>query len=177
MLGVSLLLGATEVLPLVALAVLLHEMGHLLALRLFGVRVEQIYFTGFGAEIRADTRYLPYWKDIICTISGPFANFLAAILLSRITGDYLLAGANLLQGAFNLLPLTGLDGARALHLFISCLLDPARADCFCRVVEIVCAIMIAIWSLYMVIFCGTGGFLLIAVTGIFVNIWRETCVK
>lgn len=177
MLGVSLFLGATEVLPLVALAALLHEMGHLLALRLFGVCVNEIHFTVFGAEIRADTRFLPYWKDVICTLAGPGVNIFSALILSRIAGDYLLAGANLLQGAFNLLPLTGLDGARSLHLLISWLLDPVRADRICRVVESSCVLMIAVWSLYLVLCCRTGGFLLIAVAGILVNIWREIRVK
>ena len=174
-LGISLFLGAAEVLPLVALAALLHELGHLFALRLFGVCVEGIYFTSFGAEIRADTRFLPYWQDVICTLAGPGINIFAAVLLSRLAEDYLLAGANLLQGGFNLL--TGLDGARALHLLISWLIDPVCADRICRIVEVICVLLMAACALYLVICCGSGGFLLIAVIGIFINIWREMCAK
>ncbi len=173
MLGGALLLGAAEVLPLVALAALLHEMGHLLALRVFRVSVEAIHFTAFGMEIRADTRFLPYGKDIICTLAGPGMNLLMAVILSRLAGDYLLAGANLLEGAFNLLPLTGLDGARALHLLLSWLFDPVRADRICRIIEVVCALLLAVCSLYLMVCCRTGGFLLVAVVGIFVNIWHE----
>ena len=173
LLGGSLLLGAGEVLPLVALAALLHEIGHLLPLSLFGVHVEEIYFTAFGVEIQADTRYLPYWKDIICTLAGPLANILSAFVLSRMVGDYLFAGANLLQGCFNLLPLAELDGARALHLFLSWLIDPVRADRICCVVEFLCALLFVILSLYLVICHHTGGFLLVAVLGIFVGIWHR----
>lgn len=173
MLGGALLLGAVEVLPLISLAALLHEMGHLLALRVFGVGVEGIYFTAFGMEIRADTRFLPYQKDIICTLAGPLVNLLSAVVLARLAGDYLLAGANLLEGVFNLLPLTGLDGARALHLLLSWRLDPIRADRICRMVEVVCALLLAVCALYLMVCCRTGGFLLFAVVGIFVNIWRE----
>ncbi len=169
--------GAGEVLPLVALAALLHELGHLFALRLFGVNVEGIYFTSFGMEIRADTRFLPYGKDLICTLAGPIVNVSAAFVLSRMAGDYLLAGANLLQGCFNLLPLTGLDGARALHLLVSWLADPVCADRICRIVEVLCALLIALFSLYLVVRCHTGGFLLLAVFGVFVNIWRDMRVK
>ncbi len=173
MLGGALLLGAVEVLPLISLAALLHEMGHLLALRVFGVGVEGIYFTAFGMEIRADTRFLPYQKDMICTLAGPLVNLLSAVVLARLAGDYLLAGANLLEGVFNLLPLTGLDGARALHLLLSWCFDPIRADRICRMVEVVCAVLLAVGSLYLMVCWHTGGFLLVAVVGIFVNIWRD----
>lgn len=173
MLGGSLFLGAGEVLPLVALAALLHEVGHLLPLSLFGVHVEGIYFTVFGVEIQADTKYLPYWKDIVCTLAGPLMNILTAFILARTAGDYLLAGANLLQGCFNLLPLTGLDGARALHLLLNWLIGPERADGICCAVEIACALLFVVLSLYLVICHRTGGFLLFAGVGIFVSIWRR----
>ena len=173
MLGVSLFLGAGEVMWHVALAALLHEIGHFLLLALFGVCVEGIYFTAFGVEIQADTRYLPYWKDIVCTLAGPLINILAAVFLARVVGQYLLAGANFLQGCFNLLPLTGLDGARALHLILSWVIDPERADRICCVVEFLCAMLFMILSLYLVICHHTGGFLLVAVLGIFVGIWRR----
>ena len=173
LLGISLFLGAGEVLPTIAPAALLHEMGHLLFLSVFRVSVEGIYFTVFGVEIQADTRYLPYWKDIICTLAGPFVNIFAAFVLSRMVGDYLLAGANLLQGGFNLLPITGLDGARALHLFLSWMIEPERADRICCAVEILFAFLFVMVSLYLVICHHTGGFLLVAMLGIFVSIWRR----
>ena len=44
----SLCIGAGEVLPLVGMAALCHEMGHLVALVLFGAAVEGINFTCFG---------------------------------------------------------------------------------------------------------------------------------
>ena len=114
----ALWIGAGEVLPLVVLAAICHELGHLAALRLVGVRVERLRLTAFGAELRADTRFLPYGKEILCTLAGPAVNLLLALLLARVSGDYLLAGANLIQGCFNLLPIYPLDGGRV----ISCLL-------------------------------------------------------
>lgn len=169
----TVVIGAAEVLPSAAMAALLHEAAHLLALRLFGVRVELIRFTVFGAEIRADTKYIPYWKDILCTLAGPVGNILAAFLFARAAGDYLSAGTNLLQGCFNLLPLTGLDGARALRLVLCCLLDPVRADRISRVVELAGAALLTLGVLYLVARYCTGGFLLMALSGVFVSIWRE----
>ena len=176
-LGGALFCGAGEILPLVFLAVLLHEMGHLLALRLFGVAVEGICFTAFGVEIQADTRFLPYVRELICTMAGPMMNIAAAFLLSRTAGDYLLAGANLLQGCYNLIPMTGLDGAHALHLLVSWWIDPMCADRVCRAVELVCAIACLLLSLFLVIYHRAGGFLLFAMVGIFVGIWRDMRAK
>ena len=176
-LGGALLCGAWEILPLVFLAAMLHEMGHLLALRLFGVTVEVISFTAFGVKIQADTRFLSYGKDLICTLAGPMMNIAAALLFSRVAGNYLLAGANILQGCFNLLPMTGLDGARALHLLVSWWSDPICADRVCRMVELICALVGVLLSVYLVIYHRTGGFLLFAMVGIFVSIWRDMRAK
>ena len=92
----ALLAGAGGVLPLVLLSALCHELGHLAALRLAGTEVELLRLTAFGAEIRADTRYLPYPKEILCTLAGPAVNLVLALVFARIAGDYVLAGANLL---------------------------------------------------------------------------------
>ena len=169
----TLLAGALEVAPLMVLAALLHELGHLAALYLVRAPVEGIYFTAFGAEIRADTRYLSYGRDILCTLAGPVVNIAAALILARCAGDYLLAGANLLQGMFNLLPLTGLDGARALQLLLSWKFGPVVGDHVSYLVELCCTAAVTLLSLYLVACYHTGGFLLFAVAGVFVSIWRE----
>lgn len=159
--------GAGEVLLPVAAAALCHELGHLVALRLFGVHVEGISFTAFGAEIQADTRYTPYWQEIICVLAGPAVNLILAVFLSRGAGAYLLAGANLLQGIFNLLPLPGQDGSRTLHLAFSWWLDPLTADRVCRKVEIFCAVVMCAVSVILVLRLRAGLLLPLAAFGVF----------
>ena len=158
-------IGAGEVLPLVMLAAVCHELGHLGALRFFKVRVERMRLTSFGAEILADTRYLPYGRDLACTLAGPAVNLILALLLARVSGDYLLAGANLLQGAFNLLPLPQLDGGRALHLLLSWWVHPLAADRVCRWAAFGCAVMLLGTALVLILRWGTGLFLLPAAMG------------
>ncbi len=163
---VSLFAGAGEVLPLAGLAALLHELGHMAALRLVGVHVEGICLTAFGAEIFADTRYLSYQRDILCTLAGPLVNIVLGMILARTSGDYLFAGANLLQGSFNLLPISGLDGARVLRLLVSWVLDPIAADRICGAVEAVFAVVFAVAAFYLVLCHHVGAFLLLAAFGI-----------
>lgn len=174
MLLFSLCIGAGEILPLVGVAALCHEVGHLAALRLFGMHVEGISFTCFGVEIQADTRYLSYGKEIFCTLAGPAVNLLLALIFARVSTDYLLSGANLLQGIFNLLPVSGTDGSRALHLVFCWLSDPVQADRICRRVEVCCAGVFCVLSGYLVLFRHAGLCILMASFGILRGtLWNE----
>lgn len=168
LLSLALFAGAGEVLPVVVLSALCHELGHLTALALVKAPIEQIRLTAFGAEIRADTRYLPYGQEIVCTLAGPAVNLVLAVVLARVAGDYLLAGANLFLGVFNLLPLPSLDGGRALHLAISWAADPLLADRVCRWVGLVCGGVLAAGALVLVVRHGTGAFLLLGALGAFI---------
>lgn len=164
-LALALLAGAGEVLPLVGLSALCHELGHLGALRLAGAEVERFRLSAFGAEIQADTRYLPYPKEILCTLAGPVVNLLLALVFSRVAGDYVLAGANLLLGVFNLLPIPSLDGGRALYLLVSWCADPAAADWTCRRIGLGCAAALTAVALVLTLQRRAGLFLLLGAVG------------
>ena len=163
--ALSLLAGAGEVLPLALASALCHELGHLAALRLAGARVERLRLTAFGAEIRADTRRLSYPREIACTLAGPAVNLLLALGFARLGGNYVAAGANLLLGGFNLLPVPALDGGRALHLLVSWLLDPRGADRVCRVVGLSCALTLTGAALVLTVRYQAGLFLLLGAAG------------
>ena len=165
LLALSLLAGAGEVLPLVLVSALCHELGHLAALRLAGARVERIRLTAFGAEIRADTRRLSYPKEIACTLAGPAVNLLLALFFARWAVNYAAAGANLLLGCFNLLPIPALDGGRALHLLVSWLFDPMAADRICRKVGLGCALLLTGAALALTVRYHAGLFLLLGAAG------------
>ncbi len=178
LLALALTAGAGEVLPLIALSALCHELGHLTALRLAGARVEAFRLTAFGAEIQADTRYLSYGREILCTMAGPAVNLALALVLARVTGDYLLAGANLILGVFNLLPMPSLDGGRALYLLVSWAADPMAADRVSRWVGLFCAAALTAVTFSLVLLHRTGLFLFLAALGaLFPQLplvkWRE----
>lgn len=165
MLALALLAGAGSVLPLVLLSALCHEWGHLGALHLAGAKMERLRLTAFGAEIAADTRYLPYPKEILCTLAGPAVNLALALIFSRVAGDYVLAGANLLLGAFNLLPIPSLDGGRALYLLLSWWADPGTAEQLCRQIGLGCALLLSAAALLLTLWHGAGLFLLLGALG------------
>lgn len=161
----TLLAGAGEVLSVAVLSALCHELGHLSALRLAGARVEKVRLTAFGAEIRADTRRLSYPREIACTLAGPAVNLLLALIFARLAGSYVAAGANLLLGCFNLLPVPALDGGRALHLLVSWLFDPMAADRACRRIGLGCALLLTAAALTLTVRYHGGLFLLLGAAG------------
>lgn len=97
-------------------AALLHELGHLLMMRLCGARVRGVSLGIFDVRIDADSpRSLR--DDVLITLSGAAANLLIAAALTP-TGSFF-GAANLAMGCFNLLPVGSLDGGRLLYLMLS----------------------------------------------------------
>lgn len=106
--------------PLLFLAAaVLHEGGHLLALRLLGGRVEEVRLRLSGAELRWRGR-LSYGGEALLALAGPGANLLWALVCAgaarRWPTDWLyrFIGCHLTLALLNLLPALPLDGGRVL---------------------------------------------------------------
>ena len=116
-------------------ASVLHEAGHLAAMRRFGVRVETLRLTALGAELSAPAlARLSYGRELIVTLAGVGVNLICAVPLAllgeRLHDErwFLFAGAHLLLAAFNLLPIRPLDGGRALYLIAAFFFGPMVGD-------------------------------------------------
>lgn len=101
-----------SLLPAVLCAAAAHELGHLLCVWAVGGRVSLLRLTAAGAELRLEGA-LSYVRELLCVLSGPAVNVLLAVWAAR-TGGLVFSGLNLALGLFNLLPLSALDGGRAL---------------------------------------------------------------
>ena len=109
-LGLMMLLFPVRFLLGVLLAALLHEAGHILALRLTGGRLLSVQLHVFGVRIEAAP--MEPGRAAICALAGPAAGALV-MLAWRWFPELALAG--LLQTAFNLLPIYPLDGWQAVR--------------------------------------------------------------
>lgn len=109
-LALMLLLFPLRFLVGVLLAALIHELGHLLALKIAGGRVLSIRLRSFGARIEAAP--MSPGRTALCALAGPSAGALT-IFAYKTFPELALAG--LVQTVFNLLPVYPLDGGRALR--------------------------------------------------------------
>ena len=102
-------------------AAILHELGHLAALRLLRGRVEALCFRLSGAEIRYSGTGISYGGEILLALAGPGANLLCAALTALAArwypegALYRFIGCHLVLALFNLLPALPLDGGRVLQ--------------------------------------------------------------
>lgn len=85
-----------------------HELGHLLALRLTGATVYSVSLGGIGAKI--ETSPLERIQELCCALAGPVGS-LSMMLFCRGFPEGAICG--LFQGLFNLLPVYPMDGGRA----------------------------------------------------------------
>ena len=115
----------TEYLYISIISAMLHELGHLFALKFFGAKILEFKISLFGGNIKTEdfinTNYL---QDIIILISGPFINLFFAVfcyflLFSFKTQklvDFTLV--NLTLAFFNLLPFYSFDGGKILSAIL-----------------------------------------------------------
>ncbi len=123
--------GRKPLLMLLSAAVI-HEAGHLLVLKCYGVPVTGLRLTMLGAEIRTENMRLKYGQELLAVLAGPLFNFLSAGLLLQAPAEYedlhVAAGAHLVLGIFNILPLPALDGWRVLNLLFLWRWGPDRGE-------------------------------------------------
>ena len=162
----AVLAGAGPVLPPMLLAALGHEAGHLLALGIFRVPVEEILLLPLGALIVAPRQErLSYGRELLAVLAGPAANLLLALLSARIWGGYVFAGANVLLGLYNLLPIRGLDGGRALYLLVAWLTEPFTALRWSRIAGWTALAVLVGLAAALVVRTGGGWFFLFGALG------------
>ena len=109
-----------------ALAVILHEAGHIVALRAAGGRVVRITVFPFGADMETEGGQNTVRGEFFSVLGGILANLLTAVLsfcCLRFFPGYggffrELALCSLLYAVLNALPVKTLDGGRLLHLLL-----------------------------------------------------------
>lgn len=157
------LLGIGEAAQILG-AVLIHELGHLIAVYACGGRVAAITVGACGFEITPEGQ-LSYLKDALVLLSGPLAG-LAAVLILRWAHcencDFFL-GANFVYSLFNLLPVSVLDGGGTLYAVISHLCGPTAAWYFRACIDCAVSAVLLVMGLYALFYCANPTLALCAV--------------
>ncbi|MBQ9493916.1 MAG: hypothetical protein IJR54_09340 [Oscillibacter sp.] len=157
-------------------AALVHECGHLAALRSCDARVTAVRFGVCGAVLESDCVHLSYGQELFCVLAGPGANLFAAALVTAAGNPWpAFTGANLILCAFNLLPVRPLDGGRGLELLLSWAAGPAAGEYAARWVSAAGALVLASGLVYVMRQSGGSLWLLPAAAGLLAVSFRE-CV-
>ena len=127
---------------------LVHELGHLMVLRMSGGHVTELRLELTGAAIYYNEAELSYFRELLTALAGPVSSVLFALVASRL-GMELLAGVSLSLAAFNLLPCSALDGGRALYALLAAATNAHSASRVLRVVSITCSIGILLTGIYV----------------------------
>ena len=145
-------------------AALLHELAHYAVLRLCGVRTARFTLTGLGASLYVpELHRLSYAAELLSAAAGPLMNLLLWVLLS-LTGREeltLFAGAQMVLGVLNLLPVRPMDGGRILWLATAYLTEPYTADRVAAAVGLAASSALLALCLWLVLTTGSGLFLLL----------------
>lgn len=145
-------------------AALLHELAHYAVLHLCGVRAARFTITGLGASLYVpELHRLSYGAELLSAAAGPLMNLLLWVLLS-LTGREeltLFAGAQMVLGVLNLLPVRPMDGGRILWLATAYLTEPYTADRVAAAVGLAASSALLALCLWLVLTTGSGLFLLL----------------
>ena len=124
-------------------AALLHETGHIAALKFFRIRIFEIKIGIFGVQIKTDS--IGLLEEAVCALSGPM--FGLSIFCFYDFAPYVAFSA-LIQSCYNLIPVYPMDGGRALRcLMLQCFSDKVSQKVLsCTAVTIIVAfVLLGIW--------------------------------
>lgn len=140
--------------------VVLHELGHSLTARRYGVQVPRILLLPIGGMAEFDRIPRRPSAELLITLAGPAVNYLLVLLLLPFAWRYIVGldpvpdfsvpeliyqlwWANLIMGTFNLLPVFPMDGGRIFRALLAFRLPYLRATWWAVTVGRVLAVIFA----------------------------------
>ncbi|MDP4119110.1 MAG: site-2 protease family protein [Bacillota bacterium] len=109
--------GNFEMVGLVLISVILHELGHIIMLIAAGQQADALVLHAFGISINTHSKSIPYGKMLIIALGGPMFSLILAGISYFVFTPLLLP--NLCVGLVNLIPVLPLDGGRVMYIVFS----------------------------------------------------------
>ena len=141
-----------------------HELCHILALRICGVRIGCVSVGAGGVQM--EVAVMQPYKEAICALAGPVGG-LSLLLFSRWIPRAAVCGA--IHALYNLLPLYPMDGGRVLRCIVQ-MLCPMKGDSVFSAIQNIILVSITVLCVYACLFYGLGLLPMIFVA----LLWRKT---
>jgi Zn-dependent protease len=167
--GVGLAHGLVEVLFVATIfgCVVLHELGHAMAARAYGIPTHGITLLPIGGVAQLDRIPRDPWQEWVIALAGPAVNVMIVGLLFPLTavlhgadsdltsltvaGNLLarLMWVNVILVAFNLLPAFPMDGGRIFRSWLALRTSYVTATRWAKRLGQVMAVLLGIWGLWV----------------------------
>jgi Zn-dependent protease len=147
--------------------VVMHEYGHALTARHFGIRTQRITLYPIGGVAMLQSMPTVPREQLLIALAGPAVNYVLAGLIAgalALTGTPLLSlravtdqpaalasglfWANIVMGSFNLLPALPMDGGRVLRAVLAMRTDELRATSIAASVAKLLALLMFGYAMY-----------------------------
>ncbi len=142
--GASAALDSTVFIVLIFACVVLHEFGHILAARRYGIHTPTVTLLPIGGVASMERLPTNPRQELVVAVAGPAVNLVIGLILvlalgklrpgefTEIDNPHLsllgrLAAANIFLAVFNLIPAFPMDGGRVLHALLSMRVGGAMA--------------------------------------------------
>jgi len=170
-----------EIYAMIMLFALIHELGHLLAGLLMGMKPEKIELMPFGVSISFKIKVEEYnkkikkgnmleIKKILVALAGPLTNFIIIIIASNINIDLfkalIIIYTNFLIMIFNLLPIYPLDGGRILKGILHINFGIQKSEFYTNIISKITVTIITMLSSILILYIHN-----IAITLIDMYLW------
>lgn len=134
-------------------AALCHEMGHIAAMRIFGVHADRFEFTLFGAQIDALPIGISAPKAVVIFAAGPMANLICAALMPifcQSPSVTLFCACCISLAIINLLPIRSLDGGSIAETVL-CEITPFHAHTILSIISALTLFLLWLAAVYLLL--------------------------
>lgn len=165
-----------EIYAMIMFFALIHELGHLIAGLLMGMKPEKIELMPFGVSISFKIKVEEYnkkikkgnkleIKKILVALAGPLTNFIIIVITTNINLDIfkslMIIYTNFLIMIFNLLPIYPLDGGRILKGILHINFGLRTSEIYTNIISKIMVTIITIASSILILYVHNIAILLI----------------
>ena len=145
LLCVLLLIDTTGLMLSGLICALLHESGHLCAMKICGDTIEKILFYPCGIDIRREKSKTSYKKDLCISVGGCIVNLITACVCYPFLNKHFVFSifiSSIALCIFNMLPIRGLDGEQALKYLLLMKYPPNTVIKVTNIISIVSVVLL-----------------------------------